>query len=75
MHTRIARIFAHRYDEIRHADPEKAVQMGMFFVGAVCRDKIVIAGPHARSTKLSDEELRTELTRMFLRYLGADEDD
>lgn len=74
MHKRIARIFVHRYGEIRHADPEKAVQMGMFFVGAICRDKIVISGPHARSTKLTDEELQTELTRMFLRYLGADED-
>lgn len=75
MHRRIAAVFEHRYGEIRHPDPEKAVRMGMFFVGAVCRDKIVIAGPHARSTKMSDEELKTELTRMFLRYLGADVDD
>ncbi len=63
MHKRIARAFKHRYGEIRHRDPAKAVQMGMFFVGAVCRDKIVISGPHARSTKVTDEELRTELAR------------
>ncbi|MCH8804765.1 MAG: TetR/AcrR family transcriptional regulator [Planctomycetes bacterium] len=71
MHKRIARMFEHRYGEIRHPDPARAVQMGMFFVGAACRDVIVIAGPHARATKVSDEELKTELARMFLRYLGA----
>ena len=75
MHLRLARVFEHRYGEIRHPNPEKAVQMAMFFVAAVCRDKIVIAGPHARVTKMSDEELKTELTRLFLRYLGAAEDD
>ena len=37
MHLRLARAFEHRYGEIRHPNPEKAVQMGMFFVGAICR--------------------------------------
>jgi AcrR family transcriptional regulator len=56
--------------EIRHANPERAVQTGIFFVLAACRDKILFAeAPHPASVDVDDEELAVELARALHAYL------
>lgn len=64
-------LLRHR-DEIRHPDPERAVQMALFFGMATCRDRILFDySPHASALGASDEELREEIERMMLAYLTA----
>lgn len=64
-------LLRHR-EEIRHPDPERAVQMALFFGMAACRDRILFDySPHAASLDASDDELRDEIARMMLAYLTA----
>ncbi len=58
-------------DEIKHPDPEYAVRFGFFVTGATCREKIVFGSPHAAATQATDQQLKQELTRVFLGYLGC----
>lgn len=56
--------------EIRHPAPDLAVQTGIFFVLAACRDKILFAeAPHPASVKLTDAQLAAELAHAFHAYL------
>ena len=56
--------------EIRHPDPAAAVQAGLLFVLAACRDKILFAdAPHPASVDLNDEQLASELARALHAYL------
>jgi AcrR family transcriptional regulator len=58
--------------EIRHPDPEIAVQTGILFVLAACRDKILFAdAPHPASVKLDDDALALELARALHGYLAT----
>jgi AcrR family transcriptional regulator len=57
-------------DEIVHADPDLAVQVGIFFVLAACRDKILFAeAPHPASVDITDERLAGELAHALHAYL------
>jgi AcrR family transcriptional regulator len=59
-----------RRDEIHHPEPERAVELAIFFAAAACRDRILFAeAPHSESTRLSTAELVHEVTRMVLGYL------
>lgn len=59
-------------DQIRHRDPERAVELALFFAASICRDRILFAdAPHAASTGLSEPELVREVTRMVLAYLNS----
>jgi len=73
LHRRIAQSFAPHFDQIAHPDPASAVEFGLYVVAAVCRDKILFAGPHARATEVSDERLLGELTQVLLAYLVGGE--
>lgn len=56
--------------EIRHPDPALAVQTGILFVLAACRDKILFAeAPHPASVKITDAQLAAELARALHAYL------
>ena len=56
--------------EIRHPDPELAVQTGLLFTLAACRDKILFAeAPHPASIKLTEAQLTAELARALHAYL------
>ncbi len=69
---RLARLLLGNGAEIRHSEPSAAVQMGLFFVSAVCREKILYdQNPHARTLRAGDRQLAAELTRMLLAYLGG----
>lgn len=58
-------------DEIRHPDPETALEFGFFMVLSSAREKVVFGdAPLASSFEMSDERLVEELTRALLAYLG-----
>jgi AcrR family transcriptional regulator len=59
-----------RRGEIRHPTPERAVQVGILFVLAACRDKILFAeAPHPASVCVDDKQLAAELARALHAYL------
>lgn len=61
-----------RRAEIRHPAPELAVQFGILFVLATCRDKILFAeAAHPASVAVTDAQLATELARALHAYLTA----
>jgi len=58
--------------EVQHANPEAAIRLGLFFVGAACRDKILFdRAPHPRSIDCDDRQLASELSIAFLAYLES----
>lgn len=73
LHRSIAQTFEPHYGRIPRSDPARAVELGLYYVAAVCRDQILLAGPHARTTKISDRRLRAEMTHLFLAYLGVND--
>ena len=59
-------------DEIGHPDPERAVDLAVFFAAAAIRDAVLFNdAPHAASTGLSDDEVEREIARQMLTYLQA----
>jgi AcrR family transcriptional regulator len=60
-------------DQIRHPDPEFAVRWAMLMTGSVLRERLLFdqAKLFENLVPASDEQLREELARTFLRYLGA----
>ena len=61
-------------DEMRHPDPEYAVSYGILSVAFALRELILFDQAHAfeEAIPVGDEHLKTELPRMFLRYLGIE---
>lgn len=62
-------LFAHR-ERITHPDPERAVELGLYFAVSALRDRVLFAAStHAASTRLGDAELVRECVRMLVGYL------
>lgn len=61
-------------DEIRHADPAKAVTYAMLMTVFALRELILFdqASTFQELMPLSDDQLQKELATSFLRYLGVD---
>jgi AcrR family transcriptional regulator len=60
-----------RRDEIGHPDPERAVDLAVFFTASAVRDAVLFHdAPHAESMRLTDDELDAELARQMLGYLS-----
>jgi hypothetical protein len=59
--------------EIRHPDPEYALSYGILMVAFALRELILFDQAHTfeHALPVSDDHLKTELPRMFLRYLGV----
>ena len=74
LHQRITDTFEPHLDRIPGTDARAKIELGLYFIGAICRDKILFAGPHAQVTKITDAQLKKELTRMFIRFLGVVEE-
>jgi hypothetical protein len=60
-------------DQIRHPDPGFAVRWAMLMAGCVLRERLRFdqAKLFESLVPASDEQLREEMARTFLRYLGA----
>lgn len=69
-HSFLHEAFLNRRNEINHPDPERAVELALYFAASVCRDRILFAdAPHSAATKISETELVQEVSRMLLGYL------
>ena len=67
-----------RRSEIRHPDPEFAVKFALLMVGMVVQGAIVLPRDPKDLSRLVpgvESELERELPRMFLRYLGLENDE
>jgi AcrR family transcriptional regulator len=64
-------------DQIKHPDPQRAVRFGFVMIAVVLRELILFNRARIFEDVLSldDDILRTELPRMFLRYLGVESDE
>jgi AcrR family transcriptional regulator len=70
MHQRVVTLFEPHHDAIPFADPAERVRLGLYFVSAVMRDKVLFGGaPHARSTPMTDEQLGDHLAELLFTYL------
>jgi AcrR family transcriptional regulator len=57
-------------DEIGHRDKRGAIAHGVYFVHAICRDRILFgSSPHASTVRLSTTGLQKELAELLYRYL------
>ncbi len=63
-------------DEIRHPDPEYAVSYGILTVAFALRELILFdqARTFEHALPVGDDQLTSELPRMFLRYVGIEAD-
>lgn len=68
--SRVARLLLTRRDAIRHPDPELALDLGMQFAFAFMLQLVLTGEVRAAGRALSDAELRRELERSFLSYVG-----
>ena len=59
---------------MNHPDPAMAIALGIQTAFALMQQHVLIEETHVRGRALSDEELRRELTTMFLRYVGIHAD-
>lgn len=58
--------------EISHRDPEKAIQLGLYFLSVACRNRLFYPmAPQARTIKISKKDLKHELAQLLTRYLTA----
>ena len=70
MHAHAATLFAPFKDQIRHKDPVRAAEVGIFLIASIAREAILFEGaPHASATALSREALRFTLVHTFYSFL------
>jgi len=69
---RISGLLLTRRAEMNHPDPALAIDLGIQTAFALMQQHVLIEETQIRGHALSDDELRRELTTMFLRYVGID---
>lgn len=67
----LAALLAARADEIAHGDPGQAARVGLLMLDATLREAVMFANGRGRPLAVPPAELRRELTRAFLAYLGS----
>ena len=64
-----AALLPHRA-RIRHPEPERAIDLAIFFAASVARERLLFAdSTHAAATGMETEELQRELQRLLRGYL------
>ena len=61
-----------RRAEMSHPDPALAIDLGIQTAFALMQQHVLIEETQVGGRALTDEELRRELSTMFLRYVGID---
>jgi AcrR family transcriptional regulator len=61
-----------RRDEIRHPEPELAVELGVQLAFGLMQQAVILGEVRAGGRVLGDADLVEEITRNFLAYLGLD---
>jgi len=70
MHSRAAAMFAVFGKEIRHKDPVRAAEVGIFLIASIARESILFGeAPHATATALSAAQLRSTLVHTLYSFL------
>ncbi len=70
MHAQAATMFGQFKKEIRHRDPVRAGEVGIFLVASIGREAILFgAAPHAAATGLSSVALRHTLVHTLFSFL------
>ncbi len=68
--SRLVALLLTRRDEIRHPDPELAIDLAVQFAFGLMHQSVILGEIRADARRLSDADLVRELTRNFLSYLG-----
>ena len=71
----LAALLAARAGEIGHRDPAQAARVGLLMLDATLREAVMFADGRGRPLAVPAPELRRELTRAFLAYLGSEPAD
>ena len=70
LHTKAAEVFAAFDNQIKHKNPVRAAEVGIFLVASIARETILFgAAPHASATRLSEKALRATLVHTFISFL------
>jgi len=69
---RISALLLQRRAEMRHPDPALAIELGIQTAFALMQQHVLIEETQAGGRALTDEDLRRELSTMFLRYVGIE---
>ncbi|MGH8836659.1 MAG: TetR/AcrR family transcriptional regulator [Actinomycetes bacterium] len=67
----LATLLAARAEEIEHRDPAQAARVGLLMLDATLREAIMFSTGRGRPLAVPPRELRRELARAFLAYLGS----
>jgi AcrR family transcriptional regulator len=71
MFEKIGAGFLRFEDGIDHPDPDRGVELIIFFIATIVRETVLHPGPHCDTLKLSDRELKASLKRLAMTFLGA----
>jgi AcrR family transcriptional regulator len=69
VHDMPARLLGRFAAEIAHDDAMEAARVGFFIVAAAARDKLLFDAPHGSATRLTNAQLKTQLSRTLYAYL------
>ncbi len=69
---RIRALLLPRRAEMNHPDPALAIDLAVQTAFALMNQHVLIEKTEAAGRPVSDDDLRRELTTMFLRYVGID---
>jgi AcrR family transcriptional regulator len=72
VNDKLSRLLLARADEIRHPDPPRAAAFGLTLVVSTIESVILFGEMRSSALSLDDEELSSELARVFLAYLGIE---
>lgn len=70
---RLSALLLTRSEEFDHPEPALAIELGIQTAFALMQQHVLIEETRAGGRTLTDDELRCELARLFLRYIGAEE--
>jgi AcrR family transcriptional regulator len=71
---RLGPLLLARAGRVAHPDPWMAVDLGVQFAFALMQQHVLLEGTHAAGRRLSETELRREITRLVLSYVGIPRD-
>ncbi len=70
---RIRNLLLTRCDDFDHPDPSLAIDLGIQTAFALMQQHVLLESTRAGGRRLSDEELKNEISNIFLRYVGIKE--
>jgi AcrR family transcriptional regulator len=69
---RISTLLLNKEMEISHPEPKLALDLGIQVAFALMQQHVLIESTQASGRRLSDEELKNEISEMIIRYVGIE---